>query len=526
MTKPLLLLQHFVVAELGIEHIPSSPFPRYTWFTMDTSTSGLLISGPQTLSSPRLKCRNARLTKIRRKFWHLLRYMLAACIIIATLLRFTESSTTVHVTDIEEDVSGEEAELHRTAWNNTVSASSSAREEISAVGVDEFTAVLPISPQSLLFLSHTLATLISHPNALHSVVLLVPETLLASTRRVVRNAPELFNYVEVTLRPYPSELSSRNILEAAATVSTNMVLILDEDGLNGLDSSTRSMLLNPLSTPFPLGPRGHTSYHSGSRCISPHGNDDLVAASYLVPPFTAPSAILGSRLAEMVGLDDNTWVTFGKLASRLSPISAGGFVGGSSHSNMSWCATVPSPNPQNSPAAHAAHDITHLYARQNHFKSKLLHRSHAHASHVDFAILAHTLSEFQSFSVVACSLQRQHHNVRLYLEIAPPDLDPEDGIYTLALQEDCRILCSVPFAHAHSDGAHGMSEWLDTFDNRPPHVIISALEQNMASALKRITLESPRFINTTLVQLPPRDLVHCSWMTALTLDAWKSERDF
>jgi hypothetical protein len=173
--------------------------------------------------------------------------------------------------------------------------------------------------------------------------------------------------------------------------------------------------------------------------------------------------------------------------------------------------------------SHASHthDVSHLHARKAHALASFHHRHHAHASRIDFAILVHSLSDFEPFEKIACSLRQRGYTIRLYLEIAPPDLDPEDGVYTLMLPGDCHVSCTVPFAHAHEDNGHGLSEWLDTMEDHPPVIMFSALGLQLGSTLRHLLSSSGHFSDTTLIQIPAKDLVHCDWMSALTLDAWK-----
>ncbi|KAK2463709.1 hypothetical protein APHAL10511_004460 [Amanita phalloides] len=150
------------------------------------------------------------------------------------------------------------------------------------------TAILPVAAQSLGSLTERLMPLYNAESCLYEILLLSPQSLALSTKEILHAFVHTSNgqkhpiisiqFYSSTSKPVPRQYASM--------VSTPWVLVLDEEGLDGLDAPTQNKLLNPLALPMQSGICGVVN----GTCISSSNSPQPV--DRLVPPFVTPTFLL------------------------------------------------------------------------------------------------------------------------------------------------------------------------------------------------------------------------------------------
>lgn len=323
---------------------------------------------------------------------------------------------------------------------------------------------------------------------------------------------------EFSLLVWPAGTNKNTaILYAAEQATTDWVLILDEDGLNGIDSRSRDLLLNisPDTLEIPLGPRGITpaSLKAGLACYSP--SEDPTAVKFLIPPFTLPSALLSeAHIVTTAGQpEDSVWASLGSLVANSRPDGAGGFALGSEDLKMDWCPTftdiidtvedtlLPEPLDQDAvelPGEDALQpDIT---AEED---PEQMGR---------FALIFPSAKSLSQFSSAACRLQQAGHTISTYnyiLQSEPEEFGPGNAM-------DCQLPFDVPNELLSLEA--GLDSWINAMDLLPDVVIFAAEQDNSADLSSILERHSPSSI---IIHLPPADFPFCDWMGTLTLEEWK-----
>ncbi|KAJ7801868.1 hypothetical protein B0H14DRAFT_3782202 [Mycena olivaceomarginata] len=165
--------------------------------------------------------------------------------------------------------------------------------EAHVVGAGSLTAVLPVTPTSLLTLRNALSPLVSPPSCVSKVLVVCPEFLLSQARlairQAVRAAPESDHPPDVSLYPWNGDPIA-GVLHAATQPSTKWLLLLDETDLSGVSNRTRAMLLCPVASGLPNGPRGVTGSPGNLSCEAPVARDTAsVLSAATISPFPVRS---------------------------------------------------------------------------------------------------------------------------------------------------------------------------------------------------------------------------------------------
>ncbi|KAI0664218.1 hypothetical protein C8Q70DRAFT_905078 [Cubamyces menziesii] len=218
------------------------------------------------------------------------------------------------------------------------SHSPSPGQQVSASGVLSLTVILPITQETLLDLGDHIRLLTRRSEALSEIFLLTPRQHLAKTRQtiqVILSNEEDFD-VEISIKSWLDNIEvGLATLQAAQQVSTDWVLLLDQDVLSDLeDPVLNTLLLNTRpQTTQPIGPRGIDYHLDGIVCIA---TAIPSRAAFLVPPMVLPSALIPPTPVFTPG--SHVWMTLGSHVSRAQrDLSGGSIVGSDVSSSNEWC---------------------------------------------------------------------------------------------------------------------------------------------------------------------------------------------
>ncbi|KAJ7623375.1 hypothetical protein FB45DRAFT_925409, partial [Roridomyces roridus] len=199
--------------------------------------------------------------------------------------------------------------------------------DLRPIQTTSLTALFPVT--SLAALPNTLSLFLRPAGCVSKVVVVCPESLLAqcraTVRELVRSAPSHLHHPDISIHSWRGVGdSTAAVLQAAGQASTKWLLLMDNVGFDGLSERTRDTVLCPVAPNFPTGPRG--VLENGS-CVSPSPHPRL--ASYLMPPFTLPKAL--------VQQSHRDWSDLGRTISQSRLDRLGGIVRGYGDHDAHWC---------------------------------------------------------------------------------------------------------------------------------------------------------------------------------------------
>ncbi|KAI0328700.1 hypothetical protein GY45DRAFT_1420118 [Cubamyces sp. BRFM 1775] len=210
--------------------------------------------------------------------------------------------------------------------------------QVSGSGPLSLAAVLPVTPEVLPDLESNIGLLTRHSGALSEIILLTPRQYLAETRHIIQSVlskEEDFD-VEISIKSWVETVEiGIATLQAAQQVSTDWVLLLDQDVLSNLGGTALDALLLKLrpQSPKPIGPRGIDYHLDGIVCLSTTASSK---AAFLVPPMVLPAASIPPTFVSTYG--SNVWMNLGNHFSRTQRDLSGGLVLGTDGiSANEWC---------------------------------------------------------------------------------------------------------------------------------------------------------------------------------------------
>ncbi|EJF64269.1 hypothetical protein DICSQDRAFT_101090 [Dichomitus squalens LYAD-421 SS1] len=370
------------------------------------------------------------------------------------------------------------------------------------------TAVLPVTSASISHLEYHLRSLLGTSDTLSDVVVLSPRSLHAQIRQALRLilSEEEAHEVELSISQWPEGLGLGSaLIQAARRVSTEWVLLADEEGLEHFDNRTRDILLlnPPPSDPLPMGPRG---VDFRSACLEPSFTPKT--AAYLVPPLALPVSLLPP--ARNIKPTDDPWVTLGDSISRSTSRLSGGLAIGSSNGSLAWCERYVVGNGTSLRPPTGDHGLQEpMHSTQENGTTPLT------ASGV-FLFAAYA-REARFLVHLACELVRQGHEITfLVLQ--------HDGFVGQDLESQLRVCqAAVYLFHSHSsaDLGHLQHELVEHI----PHnmdVVVSTLEDEFFFQLSGRFSQNNVRGRTSVVRIPEEDLPYCDWMSAVDLEGWKN----
>jgi hypothetical protein len=385
-------------------------------------------------------------------------------------------------------------------FSGSVNLSLSRWVDAPTINSYSLTAILPLTVQSLPALDHILESFFDHPPELHEVIVTCPGSILASTRGIVRKVVSLTStkgrrHPEISLHSWMDGMDqATGVLHMAALhASTEWVLLLDERGLQSMDSQNKALLLTPHAVPFPVGPRGVVSAPENISCLLPSKTPQ--AASYLIPPLVIPSVLIQEETLH--SYVSGVWVALGKRMLESSQGMLGGVVIGFEDTE-DWC-----------PIALATH------------RSSLLGLDTKNGSHNPgnvskrysgrFVIIFPSVDDLRLFSFVACSLQSAGHLVQVVIYTTGRDYnDMGSPTARTLVAPDCRLRYDKSI----------VPEWMNDFYDRPDAVVSIAEKDEFNTHLSTILEQSGR--GSPIIRIPRTDLPYCQWMISLSLEEWRS----
>lgn len=427
------------------------------------------------------------------------------------------------------------------------------------------TVILPVTSQALSHLESTILSLHQDPGAITEIIVLAYEPIISLTRRTLRtlittvspNPDNLFP-IEITLRSWQPELTqSEALLKCVAQIgysgTSEWVVVLDERYFEDVGEEMKRMLLNPLNVTFPFGLKGSGSGGRETRSFAGlrgfevdevsgglDGWEQTKAphpVSFLIPPFVLPTRLFGGDndkeglpAVDSKAMEDDiephlrSWAAFGQWVSSTSTDKIGGVVLGSVASSSSgYC-----------PAQHEKRDISGEHWAIGSAATLALPSESATLLRPSgvFGILMFSPEDLLRFSSTVCRLMGDGHRVEVLLYgqggrrgALAPDLGDRGGMFvegSLTGFGQCAFSYrSVVDTEISRDRALGL--WLDSFTELPDVLVASVVDERLDSALVLALKERKLDQDTTLIQLPRKDLPYTDWMGTLSLQEWKSK---
>jgi hypothetical protein len=401
-------------------------------------------------------------------------------------------------------------------FSGSVKLSLSSWVDAPTVDSHSLTAILPLTVKSLPALDHILESFFDHPPELHEVIVTCPGSILASTRRIVRKVVSLTStkgrrHPEFSLHSWIDGMDqATGVLHMAALhASTEWVLLLDERGLQSMDSQNKALLLTPHAVPFPVGPRGVVSTPTNISCLMPSKTPQ--AASYLIPPLVIPSVLIQEETLH--SHVSGVWVALGERMLESSQGMLGGVVIGF-QGTEDWC-----------PIALSTHHSSLLVLDTMNGSHNPGNVSKRYSGR--FVIIFPSVDDLRLFSFVACSLQSAGHLVQVVIYTTGRDYkDMGSPTARILVAPDCRLqyeIAPLDVLACPSDPSYDksvVSEWMNDFYDRPDAVVTVAEKDKFNTHLSTILEQSGR--GSPIIRIPRTDLPYCQWMISLSLEEWRS----
>lgn len=343
----------------------------------------------------------------------------------------------------------------------------------ASVEKDSLTAIFPVTLSSLPNLRRTLSPFLKPSSCVSKAIIVCPEHLLAQSRAIVRelvrSAPTNINHPDISVYPSDSGDPTPAVLKAALHASTEWLLLLDETGFDGLSERTRGMLLCPVAADLPTGPRGALLDQS---CA--HSSPEPRLASYLLPPFTLPRAL--------VQQSHKDWSHLGRAISGSRQDRLGGIIHGYGDPDANWC--------------------NGDYHSDTELREGTL--SHVSSPTGFFVFLLPDDHDLRIIMPLPCRLNAVGHSVRILLYSGARSAGGQPSNCNLRYD-------TIPSQKTKRRLYPAILDWLERMEQDVD--IIFTVDDPATQPLK-----SAR----TLVRVPREDLAHVQWMGSLTLIEWMS----
>lgn len=358
------------------------------------------------------------------------------------------------------------------------------------------TVILPVVEATLPSLDQLLSPFLVPTHILYEIAIVCPHSLVSDTDRKLRIALSntTHGHPKVSLYPRSGLIHHHQAsLEVIARVKTQWVLLLDEHAFNQVGECDRAYLVHPRAVHLPVGPHGFSgSSLNWSQLTS---SDRIQPATFLVPPFVAPSSLLAN--VPLVS-PPAIWPALGTYIAKSALGLFGGIVIGTDILDKAPCnprtkldTSSPSKESDDDPDSRTLADLG----------SSL-------TSPKGFFVLAFPLKEdLTNFIPATCKLYHQGHTILAYLY----DTIDETGFHGVVNEMNCTI-----FYFLRSKEVPSLSDWLNSLVS-VPDIVIGLDHQDSVSSTFSSILEQTRFLNTTLMRLPRRELPYTEWIGTLTL---------
>jgi hypothetical protein len=337
-------------------------------------------------------------------------------------------------------------------------------------------AILPVTTSSLPRLSESLSGLSIVPH-LSEVHLLCSDIIANDVRHSLRQTlsrTQGFGHTEFFVSPRGRELSTaKSTLQVASGILSNRILALPQDGLAGIDSASRSVLLfGPPSLPVPLGLRGSNSEVSCG--IEFQG---FSAARFVSPPLLLPSR---PRTTNQSYFHLTSWEELGTYFTQAEGV--GGVVP---------LATLESTD--------SCHVLNASQTVMSDLGPGFDSRPGSSGSNASLVVLMAERDDAPALSKLACEFQSGGTEVKVIAYGFPSD-------YIYPSREGCNIA----FTHLEPQDSR-----LHQSLGNPGDVFLTLTEYGLLP-------ES--LTEVTAIRIPRRDLPHCDWIVSLGIREMRSER--
>ncbi|KAF5336091.1 hypothetical protein D9611_006217 [Ephemerocybe angulata] len=381
-------------------------------------------------------------------------------------------------------------------------------------------ALLPVTKESIEQLDIILSPLLEPGTAIRGVNLLSPEPLrLAVTATLQRVLKSLVgaDHPEISVKAFGSTEDGNPSLSMFRLMdrrSVSWALVLDHFGLQGLDKTTRSILMGGiLDWRTPYGPNGTPT--NSSLDLPPSDIGDWIhvsrskplLASHLYPPFVLPLDLLSPNGGPTPG----TWTALFKQIALCNSWNASGIlVGNPSLRKPDPAVTVPTfrlgISSNNDTTTHQA-----TFTPPNPILA---------STKLKFDILLSDKKDVKQASPLLCGLLSRGHTMRVLV------VDTNLKSTFTAIKRKSRLVtgnggCTIDFFTVNQymrrkDILRSIGN--EAIYTQASDVVITLKGHQFANFLT----ENFKSAGSILIELPKDELGYCDWMASLTLDEWQS----
>ena len=393
-------------------------------------------------------------------------------------------------------------------------------ESLCMIPPQSMTAILPITPSSLLEAPYLLAPFLEFQEHIREVIIVCPAGIASDVRRILQqifSSLEFTSHPDVSLLPWQrhSEVISYT-LRAAATVATDWVLIMDDKALTGLRQSAQLALLHPFNMTIPFGFSGEPFLPKSPETSFRWGRGK--PARYLRPPFVLQSSVTIS-LSDHI-LDGDSWIDIGRRIAEPRIDGLGGLIVSTDSK------TLLLGNSQVTPVEIPPTNLASITdTRNGPLPAPILPKIfEEHKPQASFIFFLPTREDLRRLVPMICKMQmdKTHIRILVYHDVSER-LGHLHWKSEILETYQCTVVYDVlsgrkPLCFGVS-GCAVLSEWLRT--NRAPIDIIFTLYE--IDPLVNFFVSEKKFQDASLIRIPRSDLENTEWMASLSLEEWKSK---
>ncbi|GJE90987.1 hypothetical protein PsYK624_071340 [Phanerochaete sordida] len=379
-------------------------------------------------------------------------------------------------------------------------------------------AIVPVTSYTVEDVSRALPQFLPLSDLLQEVILLCPDELSPAVRDRLREVlpDDDFAHVEISVTTWLNGLDEGSaLLYAARQLHADRVIIFDSDSIRSVSDGILGMLVAPLLTPLPIGPRGFRV--TGDRIACIEAEEDPKPAAFLVPPFSVATILIPPHDLSPDPVYD-IWHALGKHIARARFEGVGG-VAVSRGVTDGWCSGGERRPVSSLEQERTAQSTFKLKAHDGAPEVKVGHLQHGACSSMlaVFALVFNSEEELHSFAPAACRLRNEGHMVYVATIAARADSAQAARPRFINLFD-----CAIEITELRQTAAQ-LDDWLATLPCSPAAVVTSELDPLISAAI--VQLVAARYgSDTTLVRIPDGDMPYCDWMGSLTASEWRNWR--